>query len=160
MSDETTSSLRQELKHQPEPDRRLMGKTIYEVSREWRVLLDRRLKPWGLSSARWITLFAIDGAEDGACQKRIAEDMGVECPTLVRLLDGLEKDGWVRRRACETDRRIRLAELTPKAEQFLDRAVEIAVSLSKEITGDIPEEELALCHDVLLRIQDRIGKLE
>ena len=160
MPDKTTPSLRQELKRLPDPDRRLLGKSIYEVSREWRMLLDRRLKPWGLSSARWVVLFAIDNAEEGACQKLIAEDVGVECPTLVRLLDGLEKDGWVRRKACETDRRIRLAELTPKAEQFLDHAVEIAVSLSKEITGDIPEEELALCHDVLLRIQDRIAKLK
>ena len=75
-----------------------IGALLGETGRAWRYRLDQRLKPLGLSQAKWITLLKLAGAEDGMTQKELAERLGIESPTLARLLDRMAADGWIERR--------------------------------------------------------------
>jgi MarR family transcriptional regulator for hemolysin len=134
----------------------LLGLTIYEISREWRALLDQRLRPLGLSNSRWMALKSVQFFGGQASQKEIAESMGVEGPTLVRALDQLEKDGWVRRRVSDQDRRVKLVSLLPKADRLLESITRVCFEVEKEVLGEFEEKELALCHGILLRMRSRI----
>ena len=51
--------------------------------------MDRRMKPLGMSQATWRTLYWLDREGGGVTQTALAERMGIEGPTLVRLLDNL-----------------------------------------------------------------------
>lgn len=140
-------------------DSNLLGLTIHEISREWRYLLDRRLKPLGLSSSRWGALKTVQLLGGAVSQKEIAERMGVESPTLVRALDQLEGGGWVRRRVSEQDRRVKLVELLPKADLMLERITSTCQEVQAEVFAGFVEEELASCHRTLGRLRSRIHEL-
>lgn len=137
----------------------LLGLTIYEISREWRYLLDQRLKPLGLSNSRWMALKTVEFLGGAVSQKEIAENMGVEGPTLVRALDQLEKDGWVRRRVSELDRRVKLVELLPKADRLLEQITQTCFVVEQEVLGGLQEKELNDCHETLLLLRSRIYDL-
>jgi len=53
----------------------------------------------------------------------LAGRIGVTPATITGLLDGLEREGLVRRERCSGDRRSVLARLTPRGGRFLDRVM-------------------------------------
>lgn len=67
--------------------------------------------PKGLTLAQYQVISLV--AEQGECsQKKIAESLGVTGPTVVRIIDALERKGLVRRTRDERDRRIVQVALT------------------------------------------------
>ncbi len=67
---------------------------------------------YGLTDATWRPLAYVGKLGDGVRQKELATALSIEGPTLVRLLDNLERRGLIERREDETDRRARGIYLT------------------------------------------------
>src|ERR1700712_440973 len=80
--------------------------------RGWRRALNIMLADHNLSDATAAPLITLLRTGDRIPQGVLAERVGVEGPTLVRVLDGLESDGLICRVPDESDRRIKLVELT------------------------------------------------
>ena len=74
-------------------DPETFGPLLGGTARAWRMKLDQRLKPMGLSQAKWRTLIHLSRAPEPLTQSQIAERTGIEEPTLVSLLHRLEKKG-------------------------------------------------------------------
>ena len=74
-----------------------VGITISRTARTWRTKLDERLSLLGLTQARWLVLMHLSRMGGESLQKELAFVVGVEGPTLVRVLDGLERIGLVQR---------------------------------------------------------------
>lgn len=153
-----SSKLRTDIQNSPREGRQKIGLTIAEVSREWRQLIDQRLMHLGVSNARWVVLVTLDCLNRPVPQKVLAEHVGIESPTLVRMLDRLEKDNLVRRTPSQKDRRVKLVELHEDTEDLLDSMMETAIGIQQELTKDIPEEDLITCHNVLLTLKERLLK--
>ena len=64
-----------------------------------------RLAPRGLSEGKFVLLFLLHGQSGGLSPHELAERAGVTRATVTGLLDGLERDGFLRREADEVDRR-------------------------------------------------------
>ena len=126
--------------------------------RAWRAELDRRLSHLGLSQARWLVLLHLARHRDSPTQRELAQSVGVEGPTLARLLDGLESQGLVRRLAVAEDRRAKHIVLTPKADVLIADIEAIAASVRNDVLTGIDESEQALCQQVLLRILANLEK--
>lgn len=141
----------------------LLGLTIHEIAREWKRYLDGRLGLIGLSDSRWRVLKAIGVMGRPVPQKDIADFLGIEGPSVVRSLDHLERDGWVRRESSEIDRRVKFIHLQDKAMDMLDRIGSTCFAVQEEVFGDLEDDELSACHKTLLKIRTRImsmaGKL-
>lgn len=104
------------------------------ISRTMRNRLDERLKHLGLTQARWLILFHLERLGDGLAQSTLAAMLGVEGPTLVRLLDRLEDQGLVERRPDEGgDRRIKRVWLTRAAKPVLRKITQAADGLRGEV---------------------------
>lgn len=151
-----SSQSRINLHNAPREGARKIGLTISEVSRDWRQLIDQQLMHLDVSNARWTVLFTLDKLQGAASQKELAEHIGVEGPTLVRMLDRLESDGLVRRKTSKKDRRVKHVELCDKTDDLLDAMIDIAVNIQQELIEDIPEEDLVTCHRVLLTFRERL----
>ncbi|MFD1332160.1 MarR family winged helix-turn-helix transcriptional regulator, partial [Methylopila musalis] len=67
------------------------------AARRWRRALDDALASEGLTDATWRPLVHLARLGDGARQNDLARSLGIEGPTLARLLDRLEAAGLVRR---------------------------------------------------------------
>lgn len=152
-----SASLRDILRSAPREGGQKLGLTICEVSKIWRQLIDLRLMHLGVSNARWTVLLALNDFEKPVSQKVLAEYIGIEGPTLVRMLDSLESDGLVRRKPSKKDRRVKLVELCKKTDELLDSMLSVAIGIQKELIQGIPEQDLVTCHKVLLTIKDRLS---
>lgn len=137
-----------------------IGILLQDTARAWRLKLDQRLRPLGLSQAKWRALVLVDRAGDGVTQRELAELLGVEGPTLVRLLDRLEADGWMERRMCERDRRSRRIHLTPQARGMLARIEAVAAELRQELLAGMADGDLAVLDRMLRDIRRRVDETE
>ena len=85
--------------------REQFGFRLGRLARQWRARLDEKMRPHGLTQARWVVLMHLQRGADGQLQKALAGFVGIEGPTLVHILDKLEKQSLIERRQDEADRR-------------------------------------------------------
>ncbi len=119
-----------------------VGITISRTARTWRTKLDERLSPLGLTQARWLVLMHLSRMGGESLQKELAFIVGVEGPTLVRVLDGLERIGLVQRLGVEGDKRARLIRLTPQADSVISDIMRIGIKLRGEALAGISDQDL------------------
>lgn len=141
----------------PLTDHHRFGMQLAHMSRGWRAELDRRLAGLNLSQARWLVLLHLARFDEAPTQRELAQSVGVEGPTLARLLDSLEAQGLVKRQAVLEDRRAKKIALCPPAKPLIDQIETIANALRVELFEGIDEEELRVCMRVHARI---LGNLE
>ncbi len=85
---------------------------LVQGGRHWRRLADAGMRIHGVSGATalpWVTTGRLDGEPR---RSALAEAVGIEGPSLVRLLDQLEAAGLVTRREDPADRRAKVPSLT------------------------------------------------
>jgi MarR family transcriptional regulator for hemolysin len=125
---------------------------LAHMSRGWRAELDRRLAGLGLSQARWLVLLHLARFGEPPTQRELAQSVGVEGPTLARLLDSLEAQGLVKRQAVIEDRRAKKIMLCPPARPLIEQIETIANALRAELFMGVDEEELSTA----MRVHSRI----
>jgi DNA-binding MarR family transcriptional regulator len=96
----------------------------WKVGLEVRGRLDRALAPLGLRP-RGFWLLAIAGLGN-VSQHEIAGLCGLDPSTLVALIDGLERRGWLRREPNPRDRRVHWVQRTEAGDRLFTRAVALA----------------------------------
>jgi MarR family transcriptional regulator for hemolysin len=129
---------------------------IADVARAWRNHLNQRLKPLGLSQAKWLVLLRLMRQREGIVQGELASQLGIEGPTLVRLIDRLEADGLVVRSISEEDRRRKLIFLTEQAGPAMKKVEKAVRALRHEVLSDISQREMESGLKLLLRIKQRL----
>jgi MarR family transcriptional regulator for hemolysin len=138
----------------------IFGQLLHGTARAWRQKLDERLKPMGLSQAKWRTLMHLSLAEDALTQAEIAARLGVEEPSVVTLLHRLEREHWITRTNSALDRRCKMVLLGRRARQVIAEINSIAATLRHELLADIPSADLHTCMKVLARLRERAEKDE
>ncbi len=133
-----------------------LGSTLMRVARCWRREIDRTLQSHGLSQTMAMPLIVLNRAQGPVRQGHIADEIGVEGPSLVRVIDTLERDGLISRVCDPSDRRAKMVALTDSGRA---KAAEIEIILAKirgELTADTEPEHLAITLNVM---QQLLGKL-
>jgi Transcriptional regulators len=125
------------------------------VARRYRAMLDERLRPLGYGSARMEALSTIARSPEPSAQIAIAKRIGIEGPTLTRMLDTLEADGLVVRRQDPGDRRTKLIELTPDGKAALDEIMTVAHAFRASVLEGLSDKELNQVNEVT----DKLMKL-
>ncbi|MEY2543223.1 MAG: MarR family transcriptional regulator, transcriptional regulator for hemolysin, partial [Verrucomicrobiota bacterium] len=134
------------------------GQVLHGTARAWRLKLDERLKPMGLSQAKWRTLMHLSVAPGPLTQSEIAALLGIEEPTLVTLLHRLEDENWVARRNASHDRRCKTVHLAPRAQRVIEQISSAAFQLRHELLDEISAADLRTCMRVLKRIRQKAEK--
>jgi MarR family transcriptional regulator for hemolysin len=137
----------------PAFDNESFGPLLHGTARAWRLNLDERLRPLGLSQARWRTLLHLSRSEGPVTQAELAARLGIEEPTLVNLLHRLEDAGWVKRAPAQHDRRCKTVTLERRARRIIDRIDATARQLRNELINHIAPAELETCMRVLRTVQ-------
>jgi MarR family transcriptional regulator for hemolysin len=133
--------------------RRELGQTIGDVSRAWRYEMNLRLKPFGLNLSMRQVLVQLHRHPQGLVQKELARKLGIEEPTLARLLDQLEKKEWVNRIQCGDDRRCKYSKLTPKAAKQIQIIEKLSIQLRKEMMQGLEQGEMEAGLQALQRMR-------
>ena len=130
---------------------------LFKVSRKLRNLLDARIRQHGLTLARALTLSALKDQDD-FFQKNLAEELGIEHATLVRLIDALEEQGLVLRNVAEDDRRAKRVTLTPAGRKIVEEIETYAVHLSHEVMSGIDGKNITNATGVLQHIANAVER--
>ncbi|HEY0235371.1 MAG TPA: MarR family transcriptional regulator [Afipia sp.] len=136
-----------------------IGLLVTRVGRLWRRQADQALAEHGLSEATAIPLMVLFRRGKSMRQGLLADEIGVEGPSLVRLVDLLEGEGLVERREDHTDRRAKVLHLTPAGEAKAEEIERVMRRVRSYLLKGIPHEHLALTFEVLRSIENRTGML-
>lgn len=85
-------------------------------------------------------------------QTELAAKMMVEPPTLVGIIDRMERDGWISRHNCPSDRRKNLIRANPAAEPVWEKIVECALRIRERATAGLSERQLATLKKLLRKV--------
>lgn len=139
------------------PTRDDFGFRIFLIGRLWRREVDEMLARYGLSDATWQPLLHLSRIGEGIRQRDLAESLGIEGPSLVRLLDSLESQGLIERREDETDRRAKAVHLTEDGRTLVEGIRGVAAEVRERLLAGVPDEDVMLCLGLLGRIESNIA---
>jgi MarR family transcriptional regulator for hemolysin len=113
------------------------------------------LAPHGITYRQSMVLgwLALEGE---LSQAELAARMMVEPPTLVGILDRMERDGWISRQGCPLDRRKKLIRASRAAEPVWERIVECAALVRAQATDGLTERQLISLRKLLRRVQHNL----
>ena len=136
------------------------GFLLTDSARLLRKLIDRRLQPLGLSRAQWSVL-AILSNHEGVSQSQISQELEIEKSTAGRLIDQVEKSGWIERRPIPGDRRLWSIHLTDQARQLLVEIERVIMHAREDMLRGLSEEQQSTLTDLLRTVKLNLaGALE
>ncbi|MGY9050480.1 hypothetical protein P775_14860 [Puniceibacterium antarcticum] len=127
-----------------------LHKTVYSR-------FDAEAKAKGLSFSR-AKLLALVSRCPGRTQASLAREMEVEAPSLKRLVDGLEEQGYVYRCAADGDKRANGIFLTEKSQSEVGDLLNFADRIASEVLKGFAPEELTRAINVMNAVSDRMTK--
>jgi DNA-binding MarR family transcriptional regulator len=131
------------------------GFLIHDVSRLRRVVVDRALKPLGITRSQWWVL-AFLSRRDGMTQTALASDLDLTKVAVGGLLDLMETAGFVERRADHQDGRARRVFLTRAGAKTVSAIRESVEAVELEILSRIPEEALEQAAETLRTLKETL----
>jgi MarR family transcriptional regulator for hemolysin len=136
--------------------RRLFGHRLARIAAAWRREIDIDLRTFGLTDATWRPIYYLSFSATAMRQTDLARSLSLEAPSLVRLLDVLEKRGYVVRETDEEDRRSKLVSITDEGRQVAALVSRVADEVTARLTAAISDQELDECGRVLDRVEQAV----
>jgi DNA-binding MarR family transcriptional regulator len=149
--------LQQELKQSrpfpPEEEALLsIGRTADALNRR----LAEVLKPLDLSTAQYNVLRILRGAgKGGRTCSEIGDRMITHDPDVTRMLDRMEKRGWLTRVRDAQDRRVVRTTITPRGLKVLDQADPLVTDVREHVTRGLTRANLRAAIEVLNVVRGR-----
>jgi MarR family transcriptional regulator for hemolysin len=132
------------------------GFNVARLARRLRQAVDAELGAFGLTEATWRPLAYVGRLGGGVRQKELATALGIEGPSLVRLLDNLEQRGLIERREDESDRRARGIHLTRAGRDLAVRVAKVGTEIQLRLLASVPVQDLETCQRVLAIIERQL----
>jgi len=97
--------------------------------------------------------------QDGLVQSRIVEALGVEAPTVTKMVHRLEVAGFVQRRVAPSDRRATQVWLTPAGRQLRTSVQRLRRRVEQRMTEGLTDRQVAslraLLEQVVVNLDDQ-----
>lgn len=136
-------------------DERHIGFLISDVARLMRTAFDRRVRRLGLTRSQWLVINRLH-RRPGATQSELADMLEVEKATAGRMVDRMEKKGWVVRRPDAADRRVNRLHLTAEADLIQLRLAQIAERTVDDALALLSVSEREQFSESMRRIKRRL----
>ncbi|MDA1076054.1 MAG: MarR family winged helix-turn-helix transcriptional regulator [Proteobacteria bacterium] len=120
-------------------------------------LFDNRARHLGLSRPQWRTIAGLYG-NNGMTQTELSDLTSIARSPLGKIIDQLEKRGYVERRGDPDDRRINRLFLTAEVDPLLEPARALAADLESKILEGIPDRDGSeeFLHQLTQRLQSLV----
>lgn len=138
---------------------RSFGFIVKDIGRLYTRLFEQRASELHVTLAECKVLTYLQRNE-GISQIRLAELTGVEPMRLVRILDRMEADDWIERRAHPTDRRVRQLHLRPKAQPALEELWKLSDQVRAQVLAGLKAEERTALMDLLERVHMNLSRAQ
>ncbi len=133
-----------------------VGYWITITSHFYQDALNQELLPYGITFRQ----FQVIGwlvYEGPLSQVELAERMMIEPPTLVRILDRMERDQWIKRENDTDDRRRKVVKVCSEARPVWSQMVVCLKQLRKKATKGMSTEDVETLKSLLMQVQKNLG---
>ncbi len=121
-------------------------------AKAWEKAADIELRErFDLIGAQW-KIIVILSIKEGVTQKHIADMAFVEAPTLVPVIDKMEKEGYVTRQSDPGDRRNNLIFMTKKSKDIADPIIDCILEIRNMGLDKISKKDMETAKKVLEQI--------
>ncbi len=114
-----------------------------------------KLNNINLTREQWSVLVPL-WKQQGCSQQAIADFTHRDKPSITRLIDQLEKEGYVERRSHPTDRRQNLIYLTNKGKEIEEKVMYIVNNVTERATRGLSENQIMEIKNFFQHIQNNI----
>jgi DNA-binding MarR family transcriptional regulator len=140
---------------------RNFGFLVHDVSRLIKRRFDRKARQTGLPiTRRQAAVMLYIARNEGVSQTEVANWLDLEPIALVRILDKLNEEALVERRAHPTDRRVRTLWLTPAARSVVTQILAINKIIRDEAFSGMPPHARDTVIDILDAIKGNLALRE
>jgi len=136
-----------------------IGYLVTDLTRLYGRVFDRRAAHLGLTRVQWRALNRIR-LDEGMTQSALADVLDMEPIAVGRVVDRLQKAGFVDRHADPDDRRCWCLHLTPQSLQVMDGIEAVAQAVREDTLIGVDADELATAVRVLNQIRDNLVRLD
>jgi len=127
-----------------------IGFIINRIGKSLIYVIDQELKKkFGITLGQWKVLIILANSDFGLTQKEIADKLVLEGPTLIPIIDKLEKDGLVVRKNDLKDRRINRVYLTDRTNDLLNDTIQCVSQIKQSCIAGITENEVLITKNTL-----------
>ena len=116
---------------------------LLQLARQYRRRVDHQLAKQRLSEARAVPVLHIARSGGGMRQCELADMMGIEGPSLVRLLDQLAHADLVVRQPDPNDRRAKTLHLTPAGQALAGEVEDALLGMRDSLLAQISDDDIA-----------------
>jgi DNA-binding MarR family transcriptional regulator len=120
--------------------------------------LDSKLAREGLSIAKLAALSRLAEAGDSLPLGQLADRLACVKSNVTQLVDRLEADGLVTRAPDPSDRRSRLAVLTPAGKAAQVRGLAVQRQAERDVFGALSDEELRRLTDIIAKLSPPVSQ--
>ena len=135
-----------------------LGHLCARAAQAFRAEMDRRTQEVGLHFTEAIVLLCLHHRGPSSLVE-MARHMGRAHPSTLRQIDGLERAGYVERKAHPKDRRIKVVHLTAKGRAQVTALEEMADDVHRMATEGLSHEETERLTADLLKLIDTLRGL-
>lgn len=138
-----------------------LGFLVTDIARLFRAEIDRRVAQAGLGLTAGEGRALSQAARAGCVRQNVlAERMGVEAMTLSTYVDKLEDRGLIERRTDPSDRRAKLLQLTPAADETLAAIAPIGAAIRAQASQGIAPQDWERLHEMLKLVRDNLSSIK
>jgi MarR family transcriptional regulator for hemolysin len=132
-----------------------------QASRAYKSMADKVASQYSLSQATALPVLILGRlGQDGVRPGVLADALGLEPSSLVRVIDLLIDSGLVERHDDPQDRRARILQLTADGKARAAQMEEALIPFRRSVFAGVDPADIDTCLRVLTSIQCRIGKAE
>jgi MarR family transcriptional regulator, transcriptional regulator for hemolysin len=129
-----------------------IGFIINRTAKAFVKALDSELRhKTGVTFGQWKVIVILVN-QNGLTQREIADRLGLEGPTLIPIIDKMEKEGLVIRKVDSDDRRNNRIYRTGKSDELWEKMLKCALKIRQISVKDIPEQNINIMRNVLEKI--------
>jgi MarR family transcriptional regulator for hemolysin len=132
---------------------RELTRDLVLAGRHWRKMARHVASQHGVSEAASSPLIWIDRLGGNVRQNVLAEAVGIEGASLVRLLDELQGSGLITRTPDPTDRRANTVNFTPRGGEVVAEINDALTALRVDVFARVPRKDIETTLRVLAAIQ-------
>jgi MarR family transcriptional regulator for hemolysin len=136
--------------------RKSVGHWVFTAAHAMACAMNDELAAHGITF-RQFEVLAWLSRERELSQSDLAERMRIEAPTLVGVLDRMERDGWIQRIPDDNDRRKKLIRPTDRVMPAWAKMVACGEAVRARATRGLSEEQLTELREILSAICENMG---
>ena len=130
------------------PSRQELFDDLFAFNRKLRAAFDALVREHGMTLSR-ARVFRKLSRRDGINQRELADELELETPTLVRILDAMEAQNFIERPPAQSDRRAKQIFMTESGKVVAAEVEALATGVRADILEGISDEDIGVALKVI-----------